>query len=143
MLVKDYSDKVHWIREVVKIGEDCKLTLIPGNAEESENESGLCVLFQKENCDILITGDRSSVAERELVESYELPELELLVAGHHGSNSSTGIELLSETMPKTVVISVGRDNPYGHPAQELLERLALFGCKIFRTDLDGTIIFRG
>ena len=143
MLADGFPDKIEWVREEVQIGNAYRLTLIPGNGEKTENESGLCVLFQKENCDILITGDRSSVAERELVESYDLPELELLVAGHHGSNSSTGVELLSQTMPETVVISVGRDNPYGHPAQELLERLGLFGCRILRTDLNGTIIFRG
>lgn len=143
MLTDAFPDKIEWVREKTQIGKEYKLMLIPGNAEKSENESGLCVLFQEENCDILITGDRSSVAERELVESYDLPKLELLVAGHHGANSSTGVELLSETMPETVVISVGRDNPYGHPAQEMLERLGLFGCRILRTDLNGTIIFRG
>jgi competence protein ComEC len=122
-LSRDYGDKITWVTEDMAFGELCKFTLFAGDDGKSENESGLCVLFQGENCDILITGDRNSSAERELVERVELPQLELLVAGHHGSGSSTGFPLLSETRPEMVAISVEKDNRYGHPAEELLERL--------------------
>jgi len=47
------------------------------------------------------------------------------------------------TKPKAVAISVGENNPYGHPREELLERLSRFACRVYRTDLQGTIIFRG
>ena len=76
-----------------------------------------------------------------LLRQMELPRLEILVAGHHGSKSSTGTELLEATHPAVVAISVGR-NSYGHPADELLERLAEYGCLVYRTDYDGNIIFR-
>lgn len=120
-----------------------KITLIPSDNAESDNESGLCVLFQRENCDILITGDRSSKGERELIEHMTLPDLEVLIVGHHGSKYSTSRELLIKTSPEIAVISVGADNSYGHPTQEVLDRLELFGCLVYRTDRDGTVIYRG
>ncbi len=119
-----------------------KLTIFTSESKESGNESSLCVLFQAGNCDILITGDRSAAGERRLLEKAKLPELEVLVAGHHGSKKSTAEELLAATSPEVVVISVGANNAYGHPAQELLDRLEALGCIIFRTDQDGTIIIR-
>ena len=100
-------------------------------------------MFQPESCDILITGDRSEAGEEELMQHTDLPDLEILIAGHHGSRTSTSWELLDETRPEIVIISVGADNRYGHPTWETLERLKLFGCNVYRTDLEGTIIFRG
>lgn len=119
-----------------------KLTIFGPENFNLENESSLCILFQQENCDILITGDRSDFGERLLLNRTELPELELLVAGHHGSGKSTGERLLDKTRPQYVFISVG-DNRYGHPAEQLLQRLRQFGCCVYRTDQNGTIVFRG
>ena len=106
------------------------------------NENSLCVLFCTEKCDILITGDRGEFGERMLLREAELPDVELLIAGHHGSKYSTSAQLLTAVKPETVIISAGADNPYGHPARELLQRLQEFGCEIYRTDKNGTIIFR-
>jgi len=108
----------------------------------SGNESSLCVLFRTEKCDILITGDRGQLGEMILLRQAQLPKLELLVVGHHGSASSTTKELLAAVQPETAVISVGKNNRYGHPAKSVLDRLEEFGCKIYRTDINGTIVFR-
>lgn len=110
---------------------------------ETNNESSLCVLFHTEKCDILITGDRSMVGESFLLRTAQLPKLDALIVGHHGSANSTGEALLAATRPATAVISVGEGNRYGHPAQEVLDRLTAYGCTIRRTDLEGTIILRG
>lgn len=127
---------------VIGFGE-AKITMIPSEKAISNNESGLCILFQTENCDILITGDRTAAGERELIEHMQLPELEILIVGHHGSKTSTSRELLIKTSPQIAIISVGANNSYGHPTEEVLERLRHYGCIIYRTDLDGTVIFRG
>ncbi len=103
----------------------------------SDNE-GLAALMSVEEYDILITGDMDAKAERELLREHTLPDLEVLVAGHHGSKYSTDAQLLEQTAPEVVVISVG-DNSYGHPAQETLDRIAACGAMVFRTDLDGDI----
>ena len=78
-----------------------------------------------------------------LLSNHDLPEVELLIAGHHGSKTSTTEALLQKVSPQQTAISVGEDNRYGHPAKATLERLAKIGCTILRTDIDGTIIFRG
>ena len=108
----------------------------------SSNEKSLCILFDTEKCDILITGDRDAFGERMLLRTEAIPDVDVLIAGHHGSKNSTGEELLREVSPEVVCISAGKDNPYGHPAPELLKRLASYGCSIYRTDLHGTITIR-
>lgn len=143
-LKQEYSERIIWIREdVILSGDDISISLFPPEQTDGGNESCLCVLFQTENCDILITGDMGTAGEQALLDRVELPKLELLVVGHHGSSHSTGFPLLGATKPDTAVISVGEDNFYGHPSEDVLFRLKLFGCSIWRTDLDGTIIFRG
>ncbi len=119
------------------------ITLIPGEITGESNDCSTCVLFQAKECDILITGDRSSIGEKELIEQFKLPKLEVLLAGHHGSESSTGFDLLEVTQPDTVVISVAKNNNYGHPSESLLGRLRFFGCRVLRTDKHGNIIIRG
>ena len=68
--------------------------------------------------------------------------MDVLIAGHHGSRHSTCVELLEAVQPEIVIISAGAWNPYGHPAEETLDRLEEAGCDILRTDLSGTVIFR-
>lgn len=122
---------------------DTKLTLIPAEIGGSDNEWSMCVLFQTEKCDILITGDRSIQGELELLKQITLPDLEVLVVGHHGSGNSTSEALLAATTPDLAIISVGEGNRNGHPADEVLERLEEYGCSVLRTDQEGTIIYRG
>ena len=129
-------------RDMVLQYDTVKITLISSQRVNSNNESSLCVLFQTENCDILLTGDRGIAGELELMERLDIPKLEVLVAGHHGSKNSTSQALLDATQPQVVVISVGENNAYGHPAEELLQRLEELGCIVFRTDRDGTIMIR-
>ena len=129
---------ISWIKEDrVLQDKDLKITLFAGGKTNDENENSLCVLFQTEKCDILITGDRSIGGEAGLLYRSELPQLEVLVAGHHGSKNSTGTKLLEATAPKTVVISGDA------PAKDLLDRLAKYGISVLRTDLQGTITLRG
>ena len=141
-LVSEFQDKIQWVEADTYL-ENADITIYPSAETEDTNESSLCVLFQPENCDALITGDRSESGELALMEHTDLPDLEILVVGHHGSRTSTSWELLNKTRPEIAIISVGADNRYGHPTEETLERLGLFGCKVYRTDTEGTVIFRG
>lgn len=126
------------VRLVLPGGE---LMLYPPVSEENANNAGLCILARAGECDILITGDLDSSAEKKLLEYWDLPKLEILVAGHHGARSSTSLELLSRLRPENVVISAGRDNPYGHPHAETLQRIGFCGSKVYRTDLSGKLVF--
>jgi len=142
VLAQKYDAKIHWVDADLHL-DAANITIFASSETEDSNESSLCILFQPKNCDILITGDRSEEGEQALMAHTALPDLEILVAGHHGSRTSTSWELLNATRPEIVIISVGEDNSYGHPAWETLERLKLFGCGVYRTDTEGTIIFRG
>ena len=130
-------------RDLQIIWGDSTITVFASKYFGNSNESSLCVLFQEEECDILITGDRGILGETILLHSADIPKLDVLVVGHHGSSGSTGEKLLEATKPDQAVISVGAGNPYRHPSAATLERLAAFGCRVRRTDLEGTIIIRG
>lgn len=120
-----------------------EISIFPAKTESKGNESSMCILFQGENCDILITGDRDIFGEAELFEQARIPDIDVLVVGHHGASTSTGLELLSKTKPEIAVISVGENNIHGHPDREVLKRLERAGCMIRRTDIEGRIIIRG
>lgn len=136
-------EAVQYVSQTMCIQEEnLSLSIYAPEKQTSRNESALCVLFQGENCDILITGDRSVSGERALLSQTQLPKVDILVAGHHGAEDSTGIELLHAVRPEVVVICAGRNNRYGHPNAALLNRLRGFGCKIYRTDLQGTVTIR-
>ncbi|MFP4660838.1 MAG: ComEC/Rec2 family competence protein [Halanaerobiales bacterium] len=89
----------------------------------------------------LFTGDAEKINEEEMMKNYrESLASNILKVAHHGSNSSTTEAFLDSVNPKYAVISVGRDNRYGHPVPAVLERLELRNINIYRTDLHGTII---
>lgn len=121
----------------IPLGET-SLTLYAPLGDGGANEEGLSVLATCGDFDALITGDMNASVEKRLIKYNDLPDIELLVAGHHGSAYSTSEELLLATRPEYAVISVGY-NSYGHPAPEALERLAAAGCQIYRTDRMGTV----
>ena len=115
-----------------------QLTLLPPMGQGTSNEEGLFALCSTQGFDALITGDADAFVERMLVKYQPLPDLELLLVGHHGSAGSTDPVLLDRLRPELAVISVGR-NSYGHPAPETLERLAAAGAQVYRTDLSGPV----
>ena len=114
------------------------LTLYPPLGSGTSNEEGLFALCSNGDFDALITGDADAFVEKMLVKYYDVPDLELLVAGHHGSSGSTSEELLDALRPELVLISCGY-NSYGHPAPETLERLARREVLTYRTDTMGTV----
>lgn len=90
--------------------------------------------------EFLLTGDSPSSIENYLITLGDM-ESDVLKVGHHGSKTSTSPDFVEIVSPQYAVISVGKDNRYGHPTQEVLETLEKENIKIFRTDLDGRIIF--
>lgn len=88
---------------------------------------------------VLLTGDIGADVERSIVSRLVPAKTRILKVAHHGSRTSTSRELLDAWRPQIALISCGRGNPFGHPAPEVLERLAAIGARIFRTDLDGEI----
>lgn len=119
---------------------DAKLTLFEPLGDGGVNEEGLSLLCTSGSFDVLVTGDMNDTVERRLIKYKDLPDIELLVVGHHGSKNSTSEDLLLATTPETAIISSGY-NSYGHPAPETLERLGAAGCDIYLTNDMGTVTF--
>ena len=106
------------------------------------NEQGLSVLASANDFDVLITGDMKDDTERALIAKYPIPDIEVLVVGHHGSRYSSCREFLAATRPEIAIISVGH-NSYGHPADETIKRLLEAGAAVRRTDREGSITIHG
>lgn len=105
-----------------------------------ENENCAVYLASIGAFDMLVTGDAGLGIERETLRAYSVEKLEVLIAGHHGSASSSGGELLSAFTPECAIVSVGAGNTYGHPTQEAMERLCTYCEKVYRTDISGDIV---
>jgi competence protein ComEC len=130
----------------VELEPGLTLTLLQPDADAacaaaSSNDKSVVALVTYGDCRILLTGDASAEVERRLVAAFELDDLTVLKVGHHGAAASTGEALLAESRPRVALVSVGRDNSYGHPAAEVLERLAVYGAQVLRTDEQGTVEF--
>lgn len=117
------------------------LTLYPPLGSGTSNEEGLFVLASAGEFDALITGDADSFVEKMLLKYYNIPDIELLLVGHHGSAGSTGDALLDTLRPELAIISVGQ-NSYGHPADRVLSALSRRNIEIYRTDTMGSVTIK-
>lgn len=107
---------------------------------ESVNDQSIIVRIVYGKTSFLFTGDAEWDAEHDLVDAgYELDST-LLKVGHHGSDTSSAYVFLREVMPEYAIISVGEDNSYGHPTENVLSKFRDAGSEVHRTDLEGTII---
>ena len=88
----------------------------------------------------MFMGDASITTEKEILNKYNLTDIDVLKVGHHGSKTSCGKKFINDINPKYSIISVGKNNRYGHPNKEVLNTLD--NSKIYRTDQDGSIMFK-
>ncbi len=116
------------------------IRILAVNTEGIENDSTIVLKIMYGNTSFLFTGDAEYLTEKTITEGGYNLKSTVLKVGHHGSDSSTSYEFLREVMPQYAVISVGKENTYGHPTEIVLSRLKDAGAEIFRTDKDGTII---
>ena len=139
-LAERYGVNIHYVTEVIEVTNGAStMSIYPPLGEKGANELGLTILCSLGDFDTLITGDMDAKTETKLVETYDLPDIEVLLVGHHGSKYSTGTTLLESVTPEAGVISVG-DNSYGHPTEEALLRLTDAGMTVYRTDMQGNIL---
>ncbi len=142
---KIYSKKVSQ-NDVISISLfDFEVVWPEGNPEKKEDGNGNSVagiLTVKDKVwSMFLSGDMESDGEQKLVWRQVLNNsVTVLKVSHHGSKTATSEELLEILKPKTAVISVGRNNKFGHPTLEVLERLKKSGANILRTDIEGEIM---
>ena len=117
-----------------------KLYFLQTKEYDNENDNSNVIYTELEGYNFMLMGDASTTTEKEILNKYNLPDIDVLKVGHHGSGTSSGKEFINEINPKYSVISVGKNNRYGHPNKEVLDNLK--NSKIYRTDLDGSIMFK-
>lgn len=114
---------------------------IYGSGSSDENENSLVIGFSLMHTSFLITGDAPISIEKKIMEDNAKIPCDVLKVGHHGSNTSTSDAFIKYLKPKEAVISVGKNNSYGHPHKSVLDILKSNGVKIKRTDELGTITY--
>ncbi len=110
----------------------------------NSNDGSIVAKLTYGTTSIMLTGDSTKETENIILSNSTNSQLgsNILKVGHHGSHTSTSKSFVKAVSPKYAVISLGKNNKYGHPHKETLETLQEFGVKIFRTDLLGTIIMK-
>ena len=117
-----------------------KLYFLQTKEYDNENDNSNVIYTELNGYKFMFMGDASITTEKEILEIYDLPNIDVLKVGHHGSKTSSGKELIEEINPRYSIISVGKNNRYGHPNKEVLDNLN--NSKIYRTDEDGSIMFK-
>ena len=117
-----------------------KLYFLQTKEYDNENDNSNVIYIELNGYKFMFMGDASITTEKEILTKYNLPVIDVLKVGHHGSRTSSGKEFINEINPKYSNISVGKNNRYGHPNKEVLNNLN--NSKIYRTDKQGSIMFK-
>jgi len=116
-----------------------KLYFLQTKEYDNENDNSNVIYTELNGYKFMFMGDASTTTEHEILNEYNLPDIDVLKIGHHGSKTSSGKKFINEINPKYSIISVGKNNRYGHPNKEVINNLK--DSKIYRTDQDGSIMF--
>ncbi len=130
----------------INLGKDLRLDiLLPviNNENLPEHDGMLVSRLVYKNNSFLLTGDMEDNLEGFLLSFGDNVKSDVLKVGHHGSKTSTSEKFLGMVKPGLAVISVGKNNKYGHPHKEAIDRLAKFEISTLRTDENGTIVMEG
>lgn len=117
-----------------------KLVFLNTNIYDNENDNSNVIYFKLNKYSFLFMGDAGITKEKDILDIYNIPNIDFLKVGHHGSNTSSSKYFIDSIKPTNCLISVGQNNRYGHPKQSVLDTLS--DCNIYRTDNDGSIKIR-
>ena len=117
-----------------------KLYFLQTKEYNNENDNSNVIYTEIDGYKFMFMGDAGVEKEKDILDKYNISNIDVLKVGHHGSKTSSRKEFINEINPKYSIISVGKNNRYGHPNKEVLENLN--NSKIYRTDEDGSIMFK-
>ena len=115
--------------------------LSPSYITDNNNSNSIVLNISYKNNNFLFTGDCEESNEMDMINSYNLEDIDFLKVAHHGSYTASSLTFLEETTPDIAVISCGYKNSYGHPHKSTLDNLESVDAKIFRTDQNGSMQF--
>ena len=126
----------------IKIDSNVKLDILsPSYIQENSNANSIVFNLKYFDMDFLFTGDSEETNEIDIVNSYDLNDIDFLKVSHHGSSSSSSENFIKEVSPSIAAISCGYKNQYGHPHQSTLDTLNKYNVKAIRTDINGDLVF--
>ena len=117
-----------------------KLYFLQTKEYDNENDNSNVVYTEIDDYKFMFMGDAGVEKEEDILNKYNISDIDVLKVGHHGSKTSSSESFINEINPKYSIISVGKNNRYGHPNKEVLNNLE--DSKIYRTDQDGSIMFK-
>jgi len=117
-----------------------KLYFLQTKEYDNENDNSNVIYTEINGYKFMFMGDAGVEKEKDILDKYNLSNIDVLKVGHHGSRTSSSDKFINELNPKYSVISVGKNNRYGHPNKEVINNLE--DSKIYRTDIDGSIMFK-
>ena len=126
---------------IINIGDFEFTVLYAENDETDINNRSLILMADIDGKKFLFTGDAEIKAEKTLIDAGINFDCDVLKVGHHGSRTSSSEDFLKIATPQYAVISVGEDNSYGLPDEDVIERLETMGAEVYRTDFEGDIVF--
>lgn len=133
--------KINYYSCINKLNIDSnKLYFLQTKKYNNENDNSSVVYTELNGYKFLFMGDAGIEKEKDILDKYNIGDIDVLKAGHHGSKTSSSKEFINEINHKYSIISVGKNNRYGHPNKEVLNNLN--NSKIYRTDQDGSIMFK-
>lgn len=126
---------------VFNIGDaECEIIAPCSDDYSNANNYSVGIIVRHGENSFIFTGDAEKLAEKEMIESGRLADIDVYKAGHHGSDTSSSEEFLEIIKPDIAVISCGEGNSYGHPCDITLEKLSRYTDKVYRTDISGTVV---
>lgn len=137
---KNLKIKTPVVGEQFTFGNTTVEILAPDKEYNDMNNNSIVLKITNKNNTFLFTGDAETESEEQILNSGYDISADVLKVGHHGSDTSTSDAFLKAVNPSIAIISVGKDNNYGHPVLSTLQKLENNGTKIYRTDESGTII---
>lgn len=137
-LLKEKNINYEKVPVFLKMG-DYKLQFLNTGVYDNENDNSSVIYFEFNDYKFLFMGDASVVKEKDILDKYDISDIDFLKVGHHGSDTSSSEEFVDSISPRYSIISVGKNNRFGHPNKEVLNNLE--NSKIYRTDEDGSIMF--
>ena len=141
---KEKNLKIEYLTkgDILKIDSSTTMEILsPSKITDKNNLNSIVSLLNYKGYEFLFTGDAEKENESEILSSCNLPDIEFLKAGHHGSSSSSTDEFIAKLKPDAVAISCGYNNDYGHPHRSVLDTFRENGSVVYRTDKNGSLVF--
>ena len=120
--------------------DNSKLYFLQTKEYDNENDNSNVIYIELDGYKFMLMGDSGIEKEKDILDKDNISDMDVLKVGHHGSKTSSDKKFIDEIKPKYSIISVGKNNRYGHPNKEVLNNLD--NSKIYRTDQDGSIMFK-